>query len=132
MAAFLYRLAGSPAVKLPATSPFKDVKKTDKFYKEMYWLYSRGDTKGVIGSTFYPLKTRTRGELSQILYLYYNAKVPANAPKFPDVPSTSRYVNGIRWVASQGIWKAGSDGKFGPAVKVSRQDISVFLYRAEH
>ena len=47
MAAFLYRLAGSPPVSLPLTgSPFADVAVTDTFYTEIVWLESTGITTG--------------------------------------------------------------------------------------
>ena len=38
MAAFLYRLAGSPAYTAPAESPFVDVTPASSFYKEMAWM----------------------------------------------------------------------------------------------
>ncbi|MEV8147999.1 S-layer homology domain-containing protein, partial [Arthrobacter sp. NPDC080073] len=37
MAAFLYRMAGSPAYTPPAASPFTDVSTGQQFYKEMAW-----------------------------------------------------------------------------------------------
>ncbi|MDF1705364.1 MAG: S-layer homology domain-containing protein, partial [Aeromicrobium sp.] len=47
MAAFLYRLAGSPPISLPLTgSPFTDVAVTDVFYTEIVWLESTGVTTG--------------------------------------------------------------------------------------
>ncbi|MEG9226737.1 5'-nucleotidase C-terminal domain-containing protein [Aeromicrobium sp. Sec7.5] len=47
MAAFLYRLAGSPPISLPLTgSPFADVASTDTFYTEILWLESTGVTTG--------------------------------------------------------------------------------------
>ena len=51
MAAFLYRLAGSPSISLPLTgSPFADVAVTDTFYKEIVWLESTGVTTGYVES----------------------------------------------------------------------------------
>ncbi|GAA1751958.1 5'-nucleotidase C-terminal domain-containing protein [Aeromicrobium alkaliterrae] len=46
MAAFLYRLAGSPLVVLPETSPFADIPTTHTFYKEIVWLASTNVTTG--------------------------------------------------------------------------------------
>ena len=34
MAAFLYRMAGSPEFDAPSTSPFTDVSESSEFYKE--------------------------------------------------------------------------------------------------
>lgn len=38
MAAFLYRLAGSPAFEAPAESPFSDVDASTPHYAEVCWL----------------------------------------------------------------------------------------------
>ncbi len=46
MAAFLYRLWGSPAFTFPATSPFTDVSSTSPFAKEIAWLESVRVTTG--------------------------------------------------------------------------------------
>ena len=56
MAAYLYRLAGSPRYDAPAESPFKDVKTTDPFYKEIAWLQSTGITTGWSDGTSVPTR----------------------------------------------------------------------------
>ena len=49
MAAFLYRLAGSPPISLPLTgSPFADVAVSDPFYTEIVWLQSTGVSTGYV------------------------------------------------------------------------------------
>ncbi|MDQ0213358.1 CAP domain-containing protein, partial [Arthrobacter bambusae] len=46
MAAFLYRMAGSPAYTPPAVSPFTDVTTNQPFYKEMAWMSEKGISTG--------------------------------------------------------------------------------------
>jgi hypothetical protein len=46
MAAFFYRVAGSPDYTPPAVSPFADVSTTQPFYKEMAWLEESGIATG--------------------------------------------------------------------------------------
>lgn len=46
MAAFMYRLAGSPEFNAPAESPFADVDTTNPFYKQITWLASSGISSG--------------------------------------------------------------------------------------
>lgn len=46
MAAFLYRLEGAKTSG-PSTSPFSDVKKGHRYYKEISWMYSTGLSTGV-------------------------------------------------------------------------------------
>ncbi|MFN3865221.1 MAG: S-layer homology domain-containing protein [Demequina sp.] len=71
MAAFLYRYAGSPAVTLPRTSPFKDVPASSQFYKEIVWLNATGATTGWrtnTGAEFRPRATITREAMAAFLY----------------------------------------------------------------
>lgn len=46
MAAFMYRLAGSPAYTPPSTSPFVDVPRSHVFYKEIAWMRTSGISNG--------------------------------------------------------------------------------------
>jgi len=74
MAAFLYRLAGSPAYKAPAISPFRDVSTSQPFYKEMAWLSDNGISTGWVESngsrTYRPLQTIRRDAMAAFLYRY--------------------------------------------------------------
>ena len=68
MAAFLWRLAGSPA---PGVSPgFTDVE-AGKFYTEpVAWLVESGITTGVTATTFAPDRPVTRGQMAVFLDRY--------------------------------------------------------------
>lgn len=71
MAAFLYRLAGSPAVSLPSRSPFTDVSPSDPFYKAIVWLAGTGATTGwrtAAGAQFRPENSITRDAMAAFLY----------------------------------------------------------------
>ena len=71
MAAFIYRLekATTPA---PSVSPFADMKKGDKFYKEIAWMGTEGLSTGnkqPSGKPFYaPKDTVTREAMAAFLY----------------------------------------------------------------
>ena len=54
MAAFLYRLAGSPEVEVPRSEPFRDVRKGQEHYTEIIWAYQMGITTGWADRTFRP------------------------------------------------------------------------------
>lgn len=73
MAAFLYRLNGKPAFTPPTTSPFTDVSKNQKFYREITWLRSTGIAKGRADGSYGPKGSTTRAAMSAFLYRY-NAK----------------------------------------------------------
>ncbi|PRI10222.1 S-layer homology domain-containing protein [Leucobacter massiliensis] len=70
MAAFIYRLEDSNA-KGPASSPFADVPRTHKFYKEIAWMRSAGLSTGTVrnGKRYYdPSSKVTREAMAAFLY----------------------------------------------------------------
>jgi peptidoglycan/xylan/chitin deacetylase (PgdA/CDA1 family) len=69
MAAFLYRLKGSPAV--PANAPtFSDVPAGAPFYNEIRWLASTGITTGFPDGTYRPATAINRDAMAAFLYRY--------------------------------------------------------------
>ncbi|MEW1819802.1 S-layer homology domain-containing protein [Arthrobacter sp. NPDC080031] len=69
MAAFLYRLKGSPAV--PANAPtFSDVPAGAPFYNEIRWLASTGITTGFPDGTYRPTTAINRDAMAAFLYRY--------------------------------------------------------------
>lgn len=70
MAAFLYRLAGSPAYNPPRTSPFKDVAVSNQFYKEISWLAATGISTGWNDGTFRPFEPIKRDAMAAFLSRY--------------------------------------------------------------
>ncbi len=67
MAAFLYRFAGKPAFTPPATSPFRDVRTTDPFYKEIAWLASVGVAGGYTDGGYRPTAAVDRQAMAAFL-----------------------------------------------------------------
>lgn len=72
MAAFVYRVAGSPSYTAPATSPFSDVTTSTQFYKEMAWLYESGIATGADDGTFDPAQSVTREMMAVFMYRLAN------------------------------------------------------------
>ena len=70
MAAFMYRLAGSPTYTPPAVSPFTDTRPTTQFYKEICWLASTGITTGYPDGTYRPLDPVDRDAMAAFMYRY--------------------------------------------------------------
>ncbi|GAA1744929.1 S-layer homology domain-containing protein [Aeromicrobium alkaliterrae] len=74
MAAFLYRFHTGPVLVAPSVSPFTDVPVTHTFYKEIYWAYSVGITKGYDNGngtlSFRPSQPVLREQISAFLYRY--------------------------------------------------------------
>jgi serine protease len=72
MAAFLYRMAGSPEFTAPVASPFADVSTGQQFYKEMAWLADQGISTGWTEAngtvTYRPLQPISRDAMAAFLY----------------------------------------------------------------
>ena len=64
---FLWALSGKPNPKA-GSNPFKDVKKSNWYYKAVLWAYQNGITSGVDATHFGPNQTCTRGQVVTFLY----------------------------------------------------------------
>ncbi|WOH17772.1 S8 family serine peptidase [Paenarthrobacter sp. GOM3] len=139
MAAFLYRMAGSPAYTPPAKSPFKDVLTTQQFYKEMAWLAESGISSGWVESdgskTYRPLLPINRDAMAAFLYRLANKPdyEPPNWLPFWDVPREQQFYKEMAWMYEQGISKGWleADGQYTyrPLAPINRDAMAAFLYR---
>lgn len=130
MAAYLYRLAGSPRYDAPAESPFKDVKTTDPFYKEIAWLQSTGITTGWSDGTFRPNETVNRDAMAAFFYRAAGSPeyTNANPAKFSDVQDNP-FAKEIAWLEEQGITTGWPDGTFRPGQAIDRDAMAAFIAR---
>jgi hypothetical protein len=137
MAAFLYRLAGSPAWQAPAVSPFADVPVSHQFYQAITWLEDQGITVGVtLGDTTYyqPGNAVNRGSMAAFLKrLSGNPAWPAPAVSpFADVARGHTFYAPITWLADQGITQGvviGGLMSYAPGSPVNRGAMAAFLSR---
>lgn len=132
-AAYLYRLAGRPNVSLPSNSPFKDVKKSDQFYKEIVWLSQQNITNGWSDGTFRPKNHINRDAMAAFLYRFEGrpSYSPPSSSPFKDVPRSAQFYKEINWMAHEGIstgWT--SDNTFRPYQGSTREATAAFLFRA--
>ncbi|SCQ70840.1 Surface layer protein A (S-layer protein A) [Propionibacterium freudenreichii] len=133
MAAFMYRLAGSPAYTAPATSPFSDVATSNQFYKEISWLASTGITTGYGDGTFRPLDNVNRDAMAAFMYRFkgnpaYTA--PATSP-FNDVATSQQFYKEMAWLSDEGISTGWEDGTYRPVTPVARDAMAAFIYRLQ-
>jgi len=77
-AAFLYRLAGSPAYTPPRTSPFTDVRPGDPFYKEITWMATSKFATGWPDRTFRPKTSIARDAMAAMLHRFDKVHTGAN------------------------------------------------------
>ncbi|EFQ82163.1 hypothetical protein HMPREF0063_12687 [Aeromicrobium marinum DSM 15272] len=136
MAAFLYRLAGSPAVtNLPPVSPFRDVATNHVFYREIVWLSRSGITTGYADGTFRPSDPVLREQMAAFLYRYEfgssGGPVDTDGPTFTDVRRPFVFFDQVEWLAREGISTGYDDGTFRGGQPVLREQMAAFLNRYE-
>lgn len=135
MAAFTYRLAGSPVSTPPIVSPFRDVKPTDGFYREIMWMVSQGITTGYSDGTFRPRNQVTREAMAAFMYRYTNrtSHTTPSWPIFTDVPASHIFYQEITWMAVTGVTTGyatpGGCYTYRPRANVSREAMAAFMYR---
>ena len=131
MAAFFYRMAGSPQFTAPSTPSFSDVPTTHPFYKEIEWMKARGITTGWSDGTFRPNAPVNRDAMAAFFYRYAGSpaySAPAVSP-FSDVSTGSQFYREIAWLADQRITTGWPDGSFRPVQPIERGAMAAFLHR---
>lgn len=139
MAAFMYRLAGSPAFTPPAVSPFSDMTPQTAFYKEISWLASQGIStgwdEGNGTKTYRPLQAVNRDAMAAFMYRFAHSPAftpPAVSP-FTDVSPQVPFYKEITWLSSTGIstgWiETNGTRTYRPVLAVNRDAMAAFMYR---
>ncbi len=129
MAAFMYRLSGSPAYT-PTRQRFKDVPPGTAFYKEISWLADRGISTGYPDGTYRPLDSVNRDAMAAFMYrLSGKPSFTDTRQRFWDVPRGTAFYNEINWLAARGISTGYPDGGFKPLAPVNRDAMAAFMYR---
>lgn len=127
---FLWRNAGEPE-PLQKANPFKDVQKTDYFYKAVLWAVERNITQGTSAITFEPWTGCTRGQV--VTFLHRDAGKPAvqsSRSSFEDVAPDAFYAQAVLWAVEKNITQGTSPVTFVPDEICARGQIVTFLYRA--
>lgn len=134
VAAFFYRLAGSPEYTAPETSPFADVSTGHQFYKEIAWMAEQKITTGWADGTFRPDQPVNRDAMAAFFYRYAGSpayEAPAQS-SFVDIKAGDQFYKEISWLAAQGISQGWSDQTFRPVTSIKRDAMAAFIYRYEH
>jgi hypothetical protein len=131
MAAFLHRMAGTPAPP-PGTSEFPDVPENHPFHDAIAWMVSEGITTGYGDGTFRPGETVRRQSMAAFLYRYVDSPDPSeweDEQPFSDVGLSHPFHDAIGWLSLVRISPGYPDGTFRPTDFVTRQSMAAFLFR---
>ena len=135
MAAFLYRVAGSPAYEAPETSPFSDVTPNTPHYREICWLAESGVSRGFGDGTFRPYASVVRQDMAAFLRRLSSRAghdVSGVGPSpFSDVRDgdEANHADDVCWLAANGVSTGFPNGTFGGMRDVARCDMAAFLRR---
>lgn len=135
MAAFLYRMAGSPSYSPPTKSPFIDVSTKQQFYKEMAWVASRGISTGWSNgngtASYRPLTPISRDAMAAFLYRFAGKPVytPPSTSRFKDMKVGQQFYKETSWLAAKNISTGWPDGTYRPLQPIARDAMAAFLYR---
>lgn len=116
---FLWSSQGKPE---PTTkvNPFKDVKKSDWFYKPVLWAVEQGITSGTSATTFSPNATCTTGQVLTFLWA-------SNGKPVAVTSDNAWYSTAVAWANNAGL--LGNMGAFSPVNPSPRAEIITYLYR---
>jgi len=128
MAAYLYRLAGSPEFEAPAESPFSDVPTTHPFYKEIAWLKATGITTGWEDGTFRPEDSINREAMAAFFYRAAGSPEVQQEATFTDV-SGNPFAKEISWFQFSKLSTGWSDSTFRPHDSVKRDAMAAYVMR---
>lgn len=141
MAAFLYRLAGSPDYGVTAKdlAKFNDVtdgsdgSEPTPHLKEVCWLANTGISTGFPDGSFRPYNSIARADMAAFLHRlakWANATEPVeNGKIFTDADATVAHAEDIAWLSAAGITTGFKDGTFRPYDAIKRCDMAAFLQR---
>lgn len=140
MAAFMYRLAGTPEFVAPEVSPFTDVPTSAQFFKEIAWLKETGISTGFPDATFRPEDSVSREAMAAFIQRFAASycDIPAAktfkappSPVFSDASVASLFFKETAWLKVSGISTGWADGTFRGGNEVSREAMSAFMHRMD-
>ena len=129
MVTFIWRLQGEPQ-PTATTCKFKDVKKSDYFYKACIWGNEKGIVEGYKDGTFGPKIVCARKHAVTFLWRLAGKPAPKAAKsKFKDVKKSDYFYKATIWASENKILAGYDDGTFRPNGDCLRRQMVTFLYK---
>ena len=110
-------------------SPFSDVKEKRWSYKSIVYAVDNGYMNGVGGGKFDPAGTMTRGMVVTVLYRMEKSPAVTFRSDFTDVKAGKYYSDAVIWAKDNGIVNGLTETTFGPAGKITREQLCTMLNR---
>ncbi|MDD6159526.1 MAG: S-layer homology domain-containing protein [Oscillospiraceae bacterium] len=108
---------------------YQDVPADSEHSKAISYMYVYGLMHGTGGTTFMPEGKTVRAAVVAVLHRLSGYPEAEGAAPFHDVSKGAWYYDAMAWAAENKIVQGYPDGRFGPNVEVTREQMAVFLYR---
>lgn len=112
----------------PAVS-FGDVQPGDWFYEDVMSMVEQGIMNGMGNDLFAPEEKLSRAMIVTMLYRLEREPEVSGNIAFSDVAAEQWYADAVLWASENGIAKGYENGAFLPERSITREEMSVFLYR---
>ena len=112
-----------------APTVFTDVKAGSWYEEAVIYAVENNLLKGVSETEFAPDAVMTRAMLVTVLYRLENTTEKPKSHSFTDVKAGEWYADAIAWAVENGIVEGVSETEFAPNDSITREQLSVVLYR---
>ena len=130
LCAWLLALGLAVGTALPASAAaFSDVASDAWYAQAVGEVSDAGIMNGTTDTTFSPDEQVTRGMVVTVLWRLAGSPAAAAATTFPDVEDWYYYAPAVAWAQAAGVATGLGDGTFDGGSIVTREQLSVFLYR---
>ena len=111
--------------------PFEDVWDNYEawYYDAVKYVHHKWLMTGLNQTTFGPSESLARAQFATILYRMNDEPQMDYKALFSDVNSGMWYTNPILWAANEGVVTGYTNGNFGPADQITREQMAVMMYR---
>lgn len=128
--AWLLALGLAVGTALPASAAaFSDVASDAWYAQAVGEVSDAGIMNGTTDTTFSPDEQVTRGMVVTVLWRLAGSPAAAAATTFPDVEDWYYYAPAVAWAQAAGVATGLGNGTFDGGSIVTREQLSVFLYR---
>ncbi len=108
--------------------PFTDVA-THWGKNAIEWVYAQGLFGGTSDTKFSPNGKMSRAMLATVLWRLAGKPADSGNSVFTDVPAGTYYTEAVHWASNNWIVAGTGGGKFSPEQNVTREQITIMLYR---
>lgn len=113
----------------PAVLEFEDIFEDDWYYDAVKYVSERDLMTGLNKSTFDPADILSRAQFAVILHRMNGEPEMEYEMVFPDVLAGTWYTDAVLWANDVEVITGYSDGRFGPADYITREQMAVMMYR---